>query len=118
MSYEGTEQHICENGHLWEQGCTYSMDESDSHCPYCKAKSAFCNQIDDTNCDQIGIIDQADWDAHFLVKAAVVKECNLGHKHTIEQAIYRVPTRAEAERYRQYYDIDEREFKYISGAPE
>lgn len=51
MSYEGYEQHICENGHRFD---IYN-DESPK-CYHCGAASVWYNSVDDTNCAQEGYI--------------------------------------------------------------
>lgn len=55
MSYEGYEQHICKNGHLFHNYDIYQFKGEEVRC-YCGAESAWCNAVDDTNCYQEGFI--------------------------------------------------------------
>lgn len=77
MSYEGREQHICSNGHLFE------MDG-------CKAKSVWENMIDDTNGGSVGEIMESEFNK-LLISPAVIETCNLGHQHQTSPAIYKIP---------------------------
>lgn len=55
MSYEGYEQHICKNGHLFCNHDIYHFEGEEVRC-YCGAESVWYNQVDDTNCYQEGYI--------------------------------------------------------------
>lgn len=99
MSYEGYEQHICQNGHRFDTGCGDWMDESVEACPICQALSVWWNGVDDTNCDECGVI--RDWDS-LLLTAQQTEVCNLGHTHVTKHATYRVPNEEEAEALRVY----------------
>src|ERR1019366_5234484 len=99
MSYEGYSQLIGVCGHYWTDGNIYNYDEtSEKKCPYCDADGAFENAVDQTNNPCDGFID---FDKHFLLTAAVVDVCNLGHQHIVAQATYRVPTKEEAQSFRE-----------------
>src|SRR5690348_692216 len=93
MSYEGYEQNICANGHLYNSNDVYHMGDSHAACPHCDAACAFSNSVDDTNCNSFGII--LDWSS-FLVTEAVFEKCNIGHQHLVTEAVYRIPTKEEA----------------------
>ena len=87
MSYEGYAQQICENGHLYERD-VYDSEES---CPHCQGKSVFYNGVDETNCEQYGIIPPDQWEKLRLTEEKT-ETCNLGHVHVIARPTYRVPT--------------------------
>lgn len=99
MSYEGYEQHICQNGHYFETDCSYFSNSE--LCPWCQATSAFINSVDCTNGDNDGIILDSVWD-EFLICPAVKQTCNLGHEHIVRQATYRIPTQEELKKIRVY----------------
>jgi hypothetical protein len=101
MSYEGYEQHLCENGHYYTRDADYSYGEP-SPCPYCNAKCAWINCVDQTNGPSQGLIDMK----NLLVTPEVVETCNLGHKHITKQAIYRIPSKEEKKSLRQHFDED------------
>jgi len=93
MSYEGYEQHICEKGHHFDTPAAYAMEDEKVECS-CGASSVWCNSVDDTNCDEQGVIPAAGWETLKLTDE-VVKTCSLGFKHVVQEATYRVPTEAE-----------------------
>lgn len=47
MSYEGYEQYLCENGHLWEEAAYFTI--SLHVCPVCRSRAVFCHSVDETN---------------------------------------------------------------------
>lgn len=55
MSYEGYEQHICANGHLFYNYDIYYFEGPTIVC-HCGADSVWQNSVDDTNCDENGYI--------------------------------------------------------------
>lgn len=55
MSYEGYEQHICANGHLFYNYDIYYFERPTIVC-HCGADSVWQNSVDDTNCDANGYI--------------------------------------------------------------
>lgn len=98
MSYEGFEQHFCENGHLYVTDDSFGEKAPD--CTYCGAKSSIVNRVDDTNCDEYGFIPFS------LLKSLIIKNevacrCPCGHSHEI-RAIYRIPSQKEIESLRCY----------------
>lgn len=107
MSYEGFEQHICANGHYFtcEESFGGYFGEDGSSCPVCKASSAWCNGVDQTNGSSEGEIKYDDLIKNFQIKEEVVETCNLGHKHLKEPILFRIPTREEAEPFRRYNPI-------------
>lgn len=105
MSYEGFEQHICENGHLFEKVCDYAFCETESKCPTCNAKSVWYNAVDQTNGEEYGVILAGEWE-RFKLSDGVVKVLNCGCPHTIKKATYRVPSPDEVKEIRSWYDID------------
>lgn len=105
MSYEGSEQHICMNGHYYTCNASgYYNDTPD--CPICKSVSVWCNSIDETNCDGLGYIPEDTLKEKFLISAAEYKTCDLGHPHQTKEAIYRIPTQAETKPLRTWRDSD------------
>ena len=102
MSYEGYLQCICENGHYYE--CDV---DSDTVC-FCNTECAYENMVDQTNGSDQGIILKEEIDKLIIVPAKV-ETCNLGYKHEITPAIYRIPTREEMDSFRLYFD-EETEF--------
>lgn len=103
MSYEGYNQHICKNGHYYTRddiGCWEDEDPCDDawHAKPCGERPVWSNAVDDTNCDSYGEIDMIP----FLVSVRISEVCNLGHKHTVEDPRYRVPTDDETATARSY----------------
>lgn len=105
MSYEGYEQHICKNGHYFNNYDIYSVMFSDDpvKCSYCQAPSAWRNCVDQTNGPSQGVIPMEKFNA-FLVSPAEHQECNLGHFHLTKEAVYRVPTQKETEPLCEYFE--------------
>ena len=99
MSYEGHTQWICRRGHRFDS--QDSFDSEEDRCDVCGAESAWGNQVDDTNGESDGVIN--DWSS-LLIEPAEVETCNLGHDHIIKHARYRPPTVDEAHELRLYWD--------------
>jgi hypothetical protein len=97
VSYEGYVQTICENGHYGEHN---DYDDLET-CSVCGAPFAMYNCVDDTNCEQSGVIPQEVLDS-FLVSPAVKETCNLGHVHVTAPARYRAPSKEEIPFLRHY----------------
>lgn len=112
MSYEGYEQHICKNGHYFEVDAIYGYD-AEVFCDYCRGPSAWMNGVDDTNGDNMGIIPIPLLREKFLIKDVVVQICNLGHSHTMSEAVFRVPTKEETNPLRHYYNSGWKEYLLI-----
>lgn len=105
MSYEGYLEVLCENGHLniHNENAGLDYDErgpfvnySNIKCPDCKSIAAFVNCVDATNGPPQGAID---FDL-FEISPQKVEKCNLGHFHIIKPAVYRIPTKDEAQAIR------------------
>lgn len=97
MSYEGREQHICENGHLFEIDCQYSFDDNHvTQCIYCSGHSVWQNYIDDTNGESFGEVLHSEFEK-ILISPTKFEVCNLGHNHLILPAVYRIPGSNELE---------------------
>ena len=115
MSYEGRVQCICPNGHYYE------VDALDStSCRSCGARPEWKNHVDDTNGDAYGEILQEFIDKHLLVTPEKQERCNLGHYHTLTEALYRVPDDREMDRFRTYskWQEDEKggfEVRFLNG---
>lgn len=103
MSYEGSEEHLCENGHRWTIDCRYAFEESAPPCPTCQAPSVWIHHIDDTNCDSVGYIPEEEW-AKLCTHQGVVVVCDHGFPHIKEPARYRVPTEEELRAMEHYWD--------------
>lgn len=101
MSYEGYDQVICEDGHLSTVDCW----DDDSACFICGGKRVWRNGVDDTNCDEMGIIHDF---SSLVITPEELQTCNLGHPHVVKHAKYRVPTEKEAEKLRCYKDCNNR----------
>ena len=99
MSYEGYTQGLCQSGHHQ----TKDSYESWEPCFWCKSKITWENEVDQTNCDDVGYIDL---DKHFLSVAAEFETCNLGHEHQVKQAVYRIPSEEEQKKYQTRCDED------------
>lgn len=84
MSWEGYYRHICANGHTYV-GDPYRWEEDPyENCPHCNAPAVWTRVVDQTN--------DAGEDPPLEVKTpAVVKTCDLGHAHIVEQATYHIP---------------------------
>lgn len=89
MSYEGCEQLLCANGHYW----TCDAHDKRSGCPDCGGEAVWVNDVDETNCDDVGWIDMSS----LVIKPAVLETCNLGHVHETAPTVYRIPTGEETE---------------------
>ena len=108
MSYEGHEQHICENGHLFTTEPQWQGSEEVYKC-HCGALSAFSNSVDDTNCESHGIIPDDAWKKLQLLPE-IREVCNLGHSHVLREATYRIPTRAELPELQHRWDSENQTF--------
>lgn len=97
MSYEGYTQHICEKGHRFDTPCEYDFLEQGSVC-HCGAKTAWHNDVDETNCESYGIVLEQDFQP-LRISDALYKTCDLGHAHMIREAIYRLPKTGELKRH-------------------
>jgi rRNA maturation protein Nop10 len=102
MSYEGSEQCICADGHFFVKDA-YGESEK---CPTCGSEIAFCNGIDDTNCDSWGRIPPEKFQ-ELLIVAAVVETCShCGHTKQLEAPRYRVPDKEWAAKNRTWYNYE------------
>lgn len=93
MSYEGYDQHICHNGHRFDEDCY-----SDHPTCHCGAKSFWSNSVDQTNGDEVGFIKESEFQK-LLISEQKVQKCNLGHNHITHGAIYRFPKEGELQRF-------------------
>lgn len=99
MSYEGHNQFICKNGHRFNAPESYG--NADNRCDVCGQEPAWCNSVDDTNCESDGII--LDFSS-LMIEPAKSEVCNLGHVHVTQHARYRIPSQEEAQALRHYWD--------------
>lgn len=95
MSYEGFEQHICSSAHRFDCPAEHQFSVASlATCPICQGPSIFCNDVDDTNCDSYGKIDEEEWNL-FLIREEKSAVCSLGHLHIEAPALYRCPSDEE-----------------------
>lgn len=88
MSYEGYTQLLCPTGHYFEKDC----NDSERTCPECGQKACWENSVDDTNCEQTGLIPLDRFTIRTLAKT---KMCDMGHEHRIEPPTYHIPSLEE-----------------------
>lgn len=93
MSYEGSEQHLCANGHLYEIDCYITGIGCD-----CGAESVFYNSVDDTNGERYGWIPPWEW-IKLELTPIKLETCNLHFTHITEEPTYKVPDKPELIRY-------------------
>ena len=103
MSYEGRIQAICTAGHYMEFPENYGGEDPTCECG---APLAWINSVDDTNCDAFGII-PPNVLTTFLLTEEVTEQCNLGCRHTVALATYRIPSEAETAKARHYWADEE-----------
>lgn len=108
MSYEGHIQFICSQGHYNEHDCYF-----EKKCD-CGSDTIWSNQVDDTNGDAFGIIPNFILD-RFIASPVKIETCNLGHVHTVQKAIYNIPT--DTETLRHYWDYQKGMFVPLAMLP-
>lgn len=111
MSYEGYTQNLCANGHYYVSGEGIYNDVGPCQCG---ALAAFTNHVDDTNCDEYGIIPTTVFTT-LLLEEEKVETCNLGHVHVVAEAVYRIPSEEEAKAMRHYWCSRVRDFRPLQG---
>ncbi len=84
MSFEGYYECVCFYGHRFGRSL-YGAEK----CP-CGSGAAWENLVDDTNGEAAGEKSDAFWE-RLLIKPAEQERCNLGHLHTVTEAVYRIP---------------------------
>ncbi len=104
MSYEGYVQYICESGHYYTGPALYG-EPNESVCQ-CGKTAAWSNDVDDTNCDEYGIVPVAVLRESLLISEAQTQTCNLGHSHTVKEEVWRVPTPEETKGWRCYRHVE------------
>jgi hypothetical protein len=105
MSYEGSVQNICANGHYSTQD-TYD----DHNTCQCGAAFVWTNQVDETNCEEYGYIEMK----QFIREPEQVCTCHCGHQHNIREALYRIPSEAETTAARLFWDGHQLKFRPAS----
>jgi hypothetical protein len=96
MSYEGYTDHLCENGHHWQI-------DAQAHyviCPYCSKDSVWQNEVDETNCDSVGIIMAEGWKSLCISEKKIETCGHCNHSRTMEPARYRIPSEEELKKLR------------------
>ena len=90
MSFEGYYQAICSNGHRFNFGVTYDWDEIENEvCDDCGAHVAWWNLVDDTNCDDVGLIHEDEFEELTPKIMETCDKCN--HTHRVKDATYKIP---------------------------
>lgn len=109
MSYEGYEEHLCKNGHRFSIPCQYAFgDMEEVKCQFCNEHSVWFNAVDQTNCDEYGAIQEADWEK-FLIEPTKTETCSsCNHTKVISEARYRIPTKEELKNILTMMDSDGR----------
>ena len=102
MSYEGTVQRLCKNGHLEEVNC-YN-DSSKDRCEYCNELFVYRHGIDQTN----GYDSRDKMEFEILTSAEydICPTCN--HIKLIKPATYKIP-----EKDIKYEEIDPNDNEYL-----
>jgi hypothetical protein len=91
MSYEGYEQVLCPNGHLWIEDALKAMYEGYDLCSVCKAKPVWCNSVDQTNCDpEVEKEMRVELVLRSPAEINTCKEC--GHSKLVKEQTYVIPT--------------------------
>lgn len=91
MSYEGSEQILCKNGHYHWCDC-YSFHEESWQCHICGAEAAWTNSVDETNGSDpktghgYGYIEL---EMATPIETCVCPECKI--RHIIRAATYKIP---------------------------
>jgi hypothetical protein len=85
MSYEGYEQVLCENGHL---SVVDAYNDLQMFLCSCGAKAAWSNSVDQTNCEEVGLINME----RLLVREAKYETCDkCKHSKLVFAPVYRIP---------------------------
>lgn len=116
MSYEGSIQYLCKNGHYYELDAGVFMggfadDEGlkkQLACPTCGEQPAWENSVDDTNGDAVGLIDMEQF-VSLTAKTCMCSCC--GNVHVTEQTRYRIPTEKETKAAQTYWDGTSQTYK-------
>lgn len=85
MSYEGYNQCLCQKGHYF-----ISPTSTTKPCPDCAGPAVWTNPVDDTNCDDVGIIPRPVLKEHFLLTAE-------------PEETFRIPTEEETAKLQHYW---------------
>lgn len=96
MSYEGYEDRLCKNGHHWQK----DVHGGHNVCPHCRKKAVWANSVDQTNCEDVGLITPKGWES-LLIQPEKTETCgHCNHTKTIEPARYRIPSEEEMKKLR------------------
>lgn len=109
MSYEGRYQTLCKNGH-------YCIVDAYIDYPTCHCGQSIVweNGVDDTNGEEYGIVPD-DVFASWEISPAKYETCNLGHRHCVEEAVYKIPSKEERKAARHYYDAASNSYVKVKG---
>jgi hypothetical protein len=103
MSYEGYNQHICRNGHRFDEPEQYGEGDIPK-CPECDAVTVWENGVDQTNCEDHGKISNDDF-YKLLKTPATYRVCPTCHtSEIVTPDIYEIPTNEWRKRHQQYWD--------------
>jgi len=91
MSYEGYEQVLCANGHLWIEDALKATHEGYDLCQVCKAMPVWSNSVDQTNCDpEVEKTMRVELTVQTPTEVKTCGEC--GHVLTWKEGTYVIPT--------------------------
>lgn len=110
MSYEGYNEYLCPEGHRWNMDC----ESENLSCPTCGQEQVWSNSVDNTNCYLDGAIPEEVW-KQFEIEPEIEETCNLGHKHVVKSAKYRIPTDNEKAKMRHKYDSETETYIPLRG---
>ena len=115
MSYEGSVQLICENGHLTLEDTYYhDMTETNPECSVCKGKILWENHVDETNGESVGLILRNDMDKYFKIQEEKFETCpTCNHTHRTQPNLYRIPTKEETDNLQTITDFEANKVTYL-----
>ena len=118
MSYEGSEEHLCEVGHRWTIPCQYGSYEEAPMCPEpsCGHPSVWFHGIDDTNCDAVGYIPETSWEG-LVIDPGVRNRCGECQSYYGTPPRYRIPTPEELLTIQTYRDCESGELMRFCDSP-
>jgi hypothetical protein len=109
MSYEGYDQILCANGHFTTRD---AYDDREDTCSFCGAEFVWRNDVDQTNCEEFGVIDMS----KLLIAETKFDKCNkCGHCSVTEPSRYRIPGKHETQYLREYYHETSGKYHYVQS---
>lgn len=111
MSYEGYTQVLCLGGHYFERGADYLFIGQDRSCPHCGAAPLWSNEVDQTNCEEVGFISITDLKVKTPETSNICPTCH--HGAAGEPATFHIPTWEETKELQQWYNPVARKWEYL-----